>query len=308
MQKIKVSVHGLGNIGKYVIEAVEASGDMECLGVVRRRESIGTKSSDLRGLPEFESIESLISKTCKPDVCLVCTPSRHAFDDDSLYLSKGISTVDSFDIHGEIPAIVSKLDKVAKDNKCVAVVSAGWDPGTDSVFRAMYESMVPVGTTFTNFGRGMSMGHSAAARAIKGVDDAVSITIPIGGGRHARLVYVVLEKGAAFDSVKKLIAQDDYFSHDPLDVKQVGSSVELEKVCDASHGVLMERTGASGLTPNQRLSFDMRINNPALTAQIMVSCARAATRLHHPGCFTMIDIPPVYYLECDRETAIKKLV
>ena len=128
MKKIRVCVHGLGNIGKYVIEAVEFAKDMECVGVVRRKESIGSKTFDLRGNTEFDSVESLIAKAGKPDVCLICTPSRHALDDDKLYLSQGISTVDSFDIHGEICSLVEKLDKKAKDNKAIAIVSAGWDP------------------------------------------------------------------------------------------------------------------------------------------------------------------------------------
>ncbi len=173
--------------------------------------------------------------------------------------------------------------------------------------RAMLEAMMPVGVTFTNFGRGRSMGHSAAARAVEGIKDAVSITIPMGGGRHSRLVYVVLEDGISLEEAKKRLAADDYFAHDPLDVKAVANSEELAMVCDSSHGVLMERQGASGLTDNQRMTFKMEINNPALTSQIMVSCARAATRLS-AGCYTMIDIPPVLYLNMDRKTAIKKLV
>ena len=87
----------------------------------------------------------------------------------------------------------------------------------------------------------------------------------------------------------------------------MANSDELAMVCDSSHGVFMERQGASGLTDNQRMSFKMEINNPALTSQIMVSCARAASRLS-AGCYTMIDIPPVLYLNMDRKTAIKKLV
>ncbi len=307
MSKIKVCVHGLGNIGKYAIEAVEAASDMECVGVVRRAASIGKNPFDLRGVDEFSSVEDLIKAKGKPDVCLIATPSRHAFDDDSLYLKHGISTVDSFDIHTEISDIVTKLDKVAKENNVTAVTAAGWDPGSDSVMRAMMEAMMPVGVTFTNFGRGRSMGHSAAARAIDGVEDAVSITIPMGGGRHSRLVYVVLEQGVSLEEAKKRIAADDYFAHDPLDVKAVADSKELAMVCDSSHGVLMERQGASGLTDNQRMSFKMEINNPALTSQIMVSCARAAVRLN-AGCYTMIDIPPVLYLNMDRMTAVKKLV
>ena len=307
MSKIKVCVHGLGNIGRYSIEALEAASDMECVGVVRRPSSIGKNKVDLRGVDEYPSIEELIKAKGKPDVCLIATPSRHAFDDDSLYLKHGIHTIDSFDIHTEIPEIVEKLEKVAKENNAVSVTAAGWDPGSDSVMRAMLEAMMPVGVTFTNFGRGRSMGHSAAARAVEGIKDAVSITIPMGGGRHSRLVYVVLEDGVSLEEAKKRLAADDYFAHDPLDVKAVADSDELAMVCDSSHGVLMERQGASGLTDNQRMTFKMEINNPALTSQIMVSCARAATRLN-AGCYTMIDIPPVLYLNMDRKTAIKKLV
>lgn len=307
MSKIKVCVHGLGNIGRYSIEAVEASSDMECVGVIRRASSIGKNKNDLRGVDEYTSIEELISAKGKPDVCLIATPSRHAFDDDCLYLKHGINTVDSFDIHTEIPEIVEKLDKVAKENKAVSVTAAGWDPGSDSVVRALFEAMVPVGATFTNFGRGRSMGHSAAARAVDGIADAVSITIPMGGGRHSRLVYVVLENGVSLEEAKKRLSADDYFAHDPLDVRAVANSEELSMVCDASHGVFMERAGASGLTNNQRLEFKMAINNPGLTSQIMVSCARASMKMAS-GCYTMIDIPPVLYLDMDRKTAIKKLV
>ena len=61
------------------------------------------------------------------------------------------------------------------------------------------------------------------------------------------------------------------------------------------------------MTDNQILSFDMRINNPALTAQILLSCARAATRME-PGCYTLIDIPPVKLLPGDRDSHIARLV
>ena len=53
--------------------------------------------------------------------------------------------------------------------------------------------------------------------------------------------------------------------------------------------------------------FDMRIDNPALTAQVLVSCARATTRLA-PGCHTLIDVPPVALLRGDRMKHIARLV
>lgn len=304
---IKVAVHGLGNIGKHVIDSLLEAKDMECLGVIRRAASMGTSPLSLKGLPEFESIEKLSAAKGKPEVMILCGPSRNAPGDAKSYLEKGMRTVDSFDIHSEIPAVVRDLDAVARKAGLASIVAAGWDPGTDSVFRAMFEAMAPKGTTFTNFGRGRSMGHSVAARSIKGVADATSITIPIGGGRHSRLVYLLLEKGAVFEQVKKDLAADPYFAHDPLEVKQVGSPAEMDAVADNSHGVLMERIGASGNTSNQRLSFDMRIDNPALTAQVLVSCVRAVTRLA-PGCHTLIDVPPVALLPGDRMDHIARLV
>lgn len=308
MKKFTVAVHGLGNIGRRAVEAALAAPDCECLGVIRRRESLGTSGDALRGLPEFADIDGLTAAKGRPDVVILCGPSRGIPTTAVEFLGKGFSTVDSFDIHSDIPTEVPLLHKAAVAGKAVSITAAGWDPGTDSAVRALFEAMVPVGTTFTNFGRGRSMGHSVAARAIRGVADAVSITIPVGGGRHSRLVYVLLENGETLDAVRQRIQADAYFAHDPLEVRECKTALELASVADQSHGLLMERTGASGMTDNQILSFDMRINNPALTAQILLSCARAATRMDAPGCYTLIDIPPVKLLPGERMDHIARLV
>ena len=307
MQSITVAVHGLGNIGRHVIDSLCAAPDFICLGVVRRASSLGTSQQDLRGIQDFSSYGSLVAKKGKPDVVVLCSPSRAIPETALEYLADGVRTVDSFDIHSEIVPLVQQLDPAAKKTGSAAITAAGWDPGTDSVLRALFEAMAPVGTTFTNFGRGRSMGHSVAARAIAGVVDATSITIPIGGGRHARLVYLLVEKKADFEQVKAELAKDPYFAHDPLEVKQVFSRTEMASVADNSHGVFMERLGASGSTSNQRMTFDMRIDNPALTAQVLVSCARAVTRMA-PGCYTLIDVPPVALLPGERMEHIKRLV
>lgn len=307
MSQISVMIHGLGNIGRNVIHSIEAAPDMVCLGVVRTPSSLGSKTFELRGVQDFAGLDDLVAAKGKPQVAIICGPSRLAPDDAVRYLDAGLNTVDSFDIHDRIPELVNKLDDAAlKTGRC-AITSAGWDPGTDSIMRALFEAMTPVGATFTNFGRGCSMGHSVAARTVKGVKDAVSITIPIGGGRHSRLVYVLPETAAAQESIKSNLAADPYFSHDPLDVRFVKNSEELQAVADNSHGVLMERIGSSGRASNQRLSFDMRIDNPALTAQVLVSAARAATRMA-PGCYTMIDVPPVALLPGERMDNISRLV
>ncbi len=307
MSTIKAAVHSLGNIGRHVIDCLLCAPDFECLGVIRRAESVGTQAWERQNLPDFASIDDLIASKGKPDVVILCGPSRSVPEDARQYLARGICTVDSFDIHDAIPDLVRSLDEVAQKNGSAAITAAGWDPGTDSLLRVLFEAMAPTGVTFTNFGRGRSMGHSVAARSIEGVADATSITIPIGGGRHSRLVYILPKPGASFEKIKELLAADPYFCNDPLDVRQVATPEEMAAVADNSHGVLMERIGASGSTSNQRLMFDMRIDNPALTSQVLVSCARAVTRMG-PGCHTIIDVPPVFLLPGNRMDHIARLV
>lgn len=307
MSKLKVAIHGLGNIGKHLMDCLLHTDDMECVGVIRRKESMGKDKELLAGVSEFENIQALIEANSKPDVAILSCPSRSVPEIAPEYLSLGINTVDSFDIHSEINDLLHKLEPIAQKHGVSSIVAAGWDPGTDSIFRAIFEAMTPVGTTFTNFGRGRSMGHSVAARSIEGVANATAITIPLGGGRHSRLVFLLPEKGQDQAKIKKNLASDPYFSKDELEIRFVTNEAELKAVADNSHGVFMERVGASGSVSNQHLEFDMRINNPALTAQVLVSSARAAQRMPK-GAFTLIDLPPVFLLAGDRFANIERLV
>ena len=166
------------------------------------------------------------------------------------------------------------------------------------------QALAPKGLSYTNFGPGMSMGHSVVARSKKGVKNALSMTIPLGEGIHRRMVYVELEEGASLDEVTKEIKADDYFAHDELHVFAVNS---VDEVKDMGHGVHMTRKGVSGKTQNQRISFDMSINNPAVTAQVLVDVARATTRLQ-PGCYTMPEIPVIDPLPGTREEIVATLV
>jgi len=300
MKKIRIAVIGYGNIGKHAAESIVAAPDMELAGIIRRE---GAKNQPLQGIP-FIDEEQDISALGPVDVALLCKPTRQIEAYASRYLSQGIHTVDSFDIHSSIADLRHSLDGVAKKGNAVAIISAGWDPGSDSVVRALLEAAAPVGITYTNFGPGMSMGHSVVARSKTGVADALSVTIPLGTGVHRRMVYVQLEADADLESVTKAIQCDDYFRNDELHVIQVP---DVSALADKGHGVHMTRKGRSGNSDNQCFTFEMRIHNPALTAQVMVSCARACTR-QHPGAYTMIEIPVIDLLPGSRETIIQRLV
>lgn len=299
MEKIKAAVVGYGNIGKYVLQALQTALDFEITGVVRR--SVSTEQpSELR---EYR-IVSDISELPGTDVAILAVPSRSTAEYSCEMLRRGINTVDSFDIHALIPETRKRIDAVAKECGKVSVMSAGWDPGTDSIVRALMQAMAPKGLTYTNFGPGMSMGHSVAVRAIPGVRAALSMTIPLGTGIHRRMVYVELEDGYDIGDITAAIKKDPYFSNDETHVAQVDSVDELR---DMGHGVNMTRKGVSGITQNQLIEFNMRINNPALTGQIMVCAARASMK-QAPGCYTMIEIPVIDLLPGDRNGLIAHLV
>lgn len=301
MSKIKVAVVSYGNIGKYAVEAVQAASDMELVGLVRRTDSIKNIPAELVGV----KIVSDISELGKVDVAILCSPSRSIPQVAKAILEKGICTVDSFDIHGdELWNLRTLLNEAGKKHNSAAILSAGWDPGSDSVVRTLLLAMAPKGITYTNFGPGMSMGHSVVARSKKEVKNALSMTIPTGTGVHRRMVYAELEQGAKLDTVAAEIKADSYFCHDETHVMQVPSVDQLQ---DMGHGVLLERKGVSGKTNNQLFEFRMKINNPALTGQILVSCARAVL-CQKPGAYTMPEIAPIDYLEGDRESLLRTLV
>lgn len=290
---------GYGNIGHYTIEALEASRDFEIAGVVRRQGD-KDKPAELAAYAVVDDIEKLKDV----DVAILATPTRSCPEYAAKITALGINTVDSFDIHTSILDYRTKQMENNKKTHTVSVISAGWDPGSDSVVRVLMESLAPKGLTYTNFGPGMSMGHSVCVRSKEGVRNALSVTIPQGEGIHRRMVYVELEDGAKLEDVTAAIKADPYFAHDETHVFAVAS---VDDVRDMGHGVNLVRKGVSGQTQNQRLEFNMSINNPALTAQVLVNVARASMRLQ-PGCYTMPEIPVIDLLPGTREEIVATLV
>lgn len=294
-----IAVVGYGNIGRYAVDALLEAPDLALAGVVRR------DPSDRAGIPEDIPVVDAVDKLeGGVDGVLLCAPTRAVPDLAVTYLRQGVNTVDSYDIHGDLADLRRELDAVAKESGSVAVISAGWDPGTNSIVRVLFEAMAPRGITYTNYGPGMSMGHSVAARAVPGVRDALSLTVPAGQGRHRRMVYVELEDGVDADAVAAAIRADSYFRNDETHVIVVP---RVKDLVDMGHGVRIERKGVSGRTHNQQFTFDIRINNPALTAQIMVAAMRASFRLA-PGAYTLVEVPVIDLLPGERDELIRRLV
>jgi len=299
MKKIRAAIVGYGNIGKYTLDALQEAEDFEIAGIVRRN---GAENKPAE-LAQYDVVKD-IAELKDVDVAILATPTRSCEEYAKKILAMGINTVDSFDIHTSILDYRKALMPVAKANGTVAIISAGWDPGSDSIVRTLMQSLAPKGLSYTNFGPGRSMGHSVCVRSKAGVKDALSMTIPVGEGIHRRMVYVELEEGADLAEVTKAIKADPYFANDETHVFKVDS---VDALNDVGHGVNLVRKGVSGKTHNQLFEFNMKINNPALTAQVLVNVARASFK-QQPGCYTMIEIPVIDMLAGDREDLIAHLV
>ena len=296
----QIAIVGFGNVGKCAYDALKSAPDMaarcivEAPGVPVPPQLSGLWITDIKDIRRFGDV----------DCAILCLPSRMCPDAAELLMKMGVSTVDAFDIHTEILDQKLRLDAVAKQYGVKGVISAGWDPGSDSIVRALMEAMAPRGLSYVDFGPGMSMGHSVAVKAIEGVENALSMTIPAGSGVHRRMVYVQLKPGASIENVTKAILSDPYFIHDETHVEQVS---DVSALTDFGHGVHMSRKGVSGNTHNQLMEFSMRIHNPALTGQMLVNAARAALK-QAPGCYTLIEIPVIDLLPGERNELVDRLV
>ena len=302
MHKLRVAIVGYGNVGRGALDAIMESPDMEIAGIVELPHLIEKTRKEVKNIA---IIDSDVTELGKLDVAILAINSRDIPDIAPLYLQKGINTVDAYDVHGESLIRLRKdLDNVAKKHNAVSIISAGWDPGSDSMIRAILEINAPKGITYVNFGPGMSMGHTVAVKAMEGIDDAISLTIPKGVGMHKRLVYVKLKKGYDLENVSLNIKNDPYFIHDEVHVLEASN---IRDLIDMGHSVKLERKGVSGKTHNQKMEYSLSVNNPAVTGQVLVSAARASLK-QEPGCYSVLEIPLIDFLYGEIEEVLTRLI
>ena len=121
MKKIRAAVVGYGNIGQYVVEALEAAPDFEIAGIVRRS-GAENKPAELEAYAVVKDIKELKDV----DVAVLATPTRSVEEYAKEILAMGINTVDDcFDIHTQITSLRRSLDESAKAGKALAIISAG---------------------------------------------------------------------------------------------------------------------------------------------------------------------------------------
>ncbi|MDR1760324.1 MAG: diaminopimelate dehydrogenase [Fibrobacter sp.] len=297
MKKINIAISSFGNIGRAILKIHQEhlakfgkENDIHIVGVIRR--NAGGKNTGIpAGIPVVSDVSAL---KVKPDVILCAGPSGHVKDDVKKFLNLGFNTVDCFDSHPKIIAYREEIGKVARKNKTVSILSTGWDPGFDSVQRTLFAQLSPMGETFTTFGPGRSMGHTTEVKDIRGVRDAVSLTLPgKKPGMQKRLVYVVADK-VEQKRIEREIKNHPYFVNDPTQVKFVSSIAKFDT--DKHQGHLVNRG------TNVKVEITLAGKNPVMTANMMYASARAAFRAASEsafGCFTMVERPPLDFIKGD---------
>ncbi len=334
MSKTRVVIVGFGNVGRGVMAALKVNEDMELAGIVSRTPERVKKELAGRDIKVMDVADSNAwMSELKPDIAILCGGSSTDLPKQGPEFAALLSTVDSFDNHGEIANYFGKMDKAAQDAGTVSVISTGWDPGIFSLERVLGASFLPGLRAYGFYGLGesggLSMGHSDAIRRIPGVKDGRQYThaepaavekVRSGanpalkaGEMHWRECYVVLEAGADAAAVEKAIkTMPNYFEPYRTVVNFISQEELNERFGGFPHGgcVITAGQAPDGSLARVEYTCDWG-SNPAATASVLVAHARAAMRLKaegRKGAFTILDIPVAYFSPCGREELLKKFM
>jgi len=324
MSKIRIGIVGYGNIGRGVEKAVQAAPDMEMTAVFTRRDPSEVKICD--GSAAVMHVGRAADMKGSVDVMVLCGGSASDLPVQGPQFAKDFNIVDSFDTHAKIPEYMAAVDAAAKGT--TAIISAGWDPGLFSMMRAMSDAVLPDGSDYTFYGRGVSQGHSDAIRRIKDVKNAIQYTVPIGGAvdaarsgarpklsarqRMTRECYVVAREGADLARIEREIkTMPNYFADYDTTVTFITERELTENHSKMPHGGLMLRSGGTGQSRHV-MEFSLALDsNPEFTGSVLVAYARAAFRMSREGnhgAKTVLDVPLTYLSAKDRGTLIKELL
>lgn len=313
-KKIRIGIVGYGNLGKGVEASIKQQEDMELVAIFSRRQpdEITPANSNV----SVVHIDDVMAYKDKIDVMMLCGGSANDLPEQTPAMAAHFNTVDSFDTHANIPAYFEAVDQVAQSSETTSIISVGWDPGLFSLNRVISEAVLPVGETYTFWGKGLSQGHSDAVRQVPGVAGGVQYTLPseeaiksVRAGenptlatseRHKRVCYVVAEAGADEAVIEKTIKEmPHYFAPFDTTVHFI-TAEELERDHSAMpHGGFVIRSGQTGAeAENQVVEFGLTLgSNPNFTSSVLTAYARAAYRLNkegHIGAKTIFDIAPSY--------------
>lgn len=312
MDKIRIGIVGYGNIGRGVELAIARNEDMELKAVFTRRDpsavKIHTEGASVKHMDDMLSMKDEI------DVMVLCGGSATDLPVMGPKIAADFNTIDSFDTHARIPEYYADMDKAAKEGGKIGIISVGWDPGMFSLNRLYAEAILPQGSTYTFWGKGVSQGHSDAIRRVEGVKNGIQYTVPVEAAvdrvrsgsepalttreKHLRECYVVPEEGADLKAIETAIkTMPNYFDEYDTTVTFITEEELKAKHSSMPHGGFVIRSGESGEAGNKHIiEYSLKLDsNPEFTASVLICYARAAYRLAKAGecgARTVFDIAP----------------
>ena len=329
MNKIRIGITGYGNLGKGVELAIMQNTDLELTGVFTRRDPADVTLLT-PGVKSYH-VDDAIKHKDDVDVMILCGGSATDLPVQGPEFARHFNTIDSFDTHAKIPEYYSRVNDACKEGNTLGIISVGWDPGLFSLNRIYAESILPVGNTYTFWGKGVSQGHSDAIRRIPGVKLAVQYTVPVEKAiadvrecknpelttreKHLRDCYVVAEAGADPKVISETIqTMPNYFADYNTTVTFITEEEFKSAHTSMPHGGFVMRSGNTGIgnQTDQMIEYSLKLgSNPEFTASVLVAYARAAFRLSQEGqtgAKTVFDIAPAYLSPKSGEELRKELL
>lgn len=312
---MKIGILGYGNLGKGVESAIRQNKDMELTCIITRRDPSQIKpltdGVKVYSVADIEKLKDMI------DVLVICGGSATDLPKQTPEFVKYFNVIDSFDTHAKIPDHFANVDKIAKENNHIALISCGWDPGMFSLMRLYGSAVLPEGQDYTFWGKGVSQGHSDAIRRVKGVKNGKQYTIPVQEAldavragtnpqlttrqKHIRECFVVAEEGADLNQIEHDIkTMPNYFADYDTTVHFISEEEFNANHAGIPHGGFVFRTGVTGINKENThvIEYSLKLDsNPEFTSSVILAYARGIYRLHKEGvtgCKTVFDIAPAY--------------
>ncbi len=310
---IRLGILGYGNLGRGVEKAAAAAEDMTLAAVFTRRDP---KTLKIASNAPVYSADDMAAHKDEIDVLILCGGSANDLPEQTPAAAKLFNVIDSFDTHARIPEHFANVDAAAKAAGKTGIISIGWDPGLFSLMRLISNAVLPDGNDYTFWGRGVSQGHSDAARRVEGVKDARQYTVPVASAiekvrsgedpvlttreKHTRECYVVAEAGADKDKIAETIKNmPNYYADYDTSVTFITEEEMQRDHSRLPHGGCVIRSGRTGENKHT-IEFSLKLDsNPEFTSSVLVAYARAAYRMNKEGmtgCKTIFDVPPAYLI------------
>ena len=312
---MKIAILGYGNLAKGVESAVRQNKDMELKYVFTRRAPETVKVNTEGVL--VKNVSEILNYKSEIDLLVICGGSATDLPGMTPEYAKNFNVIDSFDTHARIPEHFANVDKAAKESGHTALISCGWDPGMFSLLRLYGNAILPEGSDYTFWGKGVSQGHSDAIRRVKGVKNGKQYTIPVQSAlesvrngenptlttrqKHTRECFVAAEEGADLARIEHDIkAMPNYFDEYDTTVHFISEEEFNRDHKEIPHGGFVFRSGVTGINKEHKhvIEYSLKLDsNPEFTASVLLAYARAIYRLNNEGvtgCKTVFDIAPAY--------------